>query len=113
MRLAIGALPAFALLATLGCAGSFFDFTGKEKALEEAQSRYTELMRWGEVVGASAYVDPAIAADFLADAERFQHIRFTEFESGPLQFSEDSKTATVDVVYHTYSTRTFVEKTFR
>ena len=113
MRLAAGALPAFALIATLGCAGSIFDFTGNEKALEEAQRRYTELVRWGEITGASAYVDPAISADFLAAAERFQHIRFTEFESGPLQFSDDSKTATVDVVYHTYSTKTFVEKSFR
>jgi len=113
MRLAVASMLCFALLATLGCANSLFDFTGKESALEEAQGRYTELVRWGEIVGASAFVDPAIAANFLSTAERFQHIRFTEFESGPLQFGEDSKTATVNVVYHAYSTRTFVERTFR
>jgi hypothetical protein len=113
MRLAVGALLGFGLFATLGCAGSLFDFTGNEKALEEAQNRYTELMRWGEIQGASAYVDPAITADFLVTAERFKHIRFTEFEIGPLRFGEDSKTATVNVVYHTYSTKTFVEKKFR
>jgi hypothetical protein len=71
------------------------------------------LVRWGEIVGASAYVDPAISADFLATAERFENIRFTEFESGQLQFSEGSETATVNVVYHAYSTKTLVEKTFR
>jgi hypothetical protein len=113
MRLAAGALPGFALLAALGCAGSLFDFTGKEDALEEAQSRYTELVRWGEIMSASAYVDPAITADFLATAERFRDIRFTDFESGPLQFGEDSETATVNVVYTLYSTRTLVEKKFR
>ena len=112
MRLVVGALLGFGWFATLGCAGSIFDFTGKEKALEEAQSRYTELVRWGEIQGASAYVDPAIAADFLVTAARFKHIRFTEFESGPLQFGEGLKTATVNVVYHAYSTRTLTEKKF-
>jgi hypothetical protein len=71
------------------------------------------LVRWGELVGASAFVDPAIATDFLATAERFKDIRFTEFQSGPLQFGEGSDTATVNVVYHAYSTRTLVEKTYR
>ncbi len=113
MRLAVGTLLGFGWFATLGCAGSIFDFTDKEKALEEAQSRYTELVRWGEIQGASAYVDPAIAADFLATAERFKDIRFTEFESGPLQFGEDSETATVSVVYRAYSTRTLTDKKFR
>ena len=113
MRQVVGVLLGFGLFAALGCAGSVFDVGGNEKALEEAQSRYTELVRWGEIQGASAYVDPAIAADFLVTAERFKDVRFTEFESGPLQFDEDSKTATVNVVYHAYSTRTFLEKTFR
>jgi len=106
-------LLGFALFAAFGCASSLFDFTGKEKALEDAQSRYTELVRWGEIEGASAYVDPAIIAEFLVTAKRFQHIRFTDFESGPLQFGEGSETATANVVYHVYSTRTLVEKKFR
>jgi len=113
MRLAVGQLLGFALLATLGCAGKSFDFTGKEYALAAAQRRYTELVRWGEIGRAGAYVDPAITADFLVTAERFQGIRFTDFESGPLQFGEGSDTATVDVVYHAYSTRTLVDKKFR
>ncbi len=113
MRLAVGQLLGFALLATLGCAGTVFDFSGKEYALEAAQRRYTELVRWGEIERASAYVDPAITADFLVTAERFQDIRFTDFENGRLQFGEGSNTATVDVVYHAYSTRTLVDKKFR
>jgi len=113
MRLVVGALLGFTLFTTLGCAGALSDLTGKKKALEEAQTRYTELVRWGEIVGASAYVDPAISADFLATAERFEYIRVTEFENGPLQFSEGSDTATVNVVYHAYSTKTLVERKFR
>ncbi len=113
MRLAVGPLLGFALLATLGCAGTSFDSTGNVYALEEAQRRYTELVRWGEIEGASAYVDPAITADFLVTAERFQDIRFTDYESGPLKFGDDSDTVTVDVVYHAYSIRTLVEKRIR
>ncbi len=112
MRLAVGPLLGFALLATLGCAGTSFDSTGNVYALEEAQRRYTELVRWGEIEGASAYVDPAITADFLVTAERFQDIRFTDYESGPLKFGDDSDTVTVDVVYHAYSIRMLVERKF-
>jgi hypothetical protein len=103
----------FALLATLGCASNPFDFTGKESALEDAQRKYTELVRWGEIDSASFYVDPAIADDYLNTAELFKDIRFTEFQTGALQFGEGSNTATVNVVYHAYSTKTLVEKTFR
>jgi hypothetical protein len=113
MRLAGGWLLGFALLATLGCLGGSLDLSGNEYALEEAQRRYTELVRWGEIEGASVYVDPAITDAFLVTAERLQDVRFTDFESGPLQFGEDSDTATVDVVYHAYSTRMLVEQKFR
>lgn len=110
MRLAIGSLLCIALLATPGCAGALFGSKVDLVSLEDAQSRYTELVRWGEIEDASAFVDPAVSADFLANAERFDDIRFTDFKSGALKFSEDSKTATVKVVYHAYSTNTLVEK---
>lgn len=113
MRLAIGPILGFALLTTIGCASNPFDFSGKERALEDAQRKYTELVRWGELDRASFYVDPAIADAYLDIAELFADIRFTNFESGALQFGEDFNTATVNVVYHAYSTKTLVEKTFR
>jgi len=114
MRLRLATALGFALLTTLGCAGSIFGLdSAKEIALEESQRKYTELMRWGEIEGASAYVDPASIAAFLDTAELFHDIRFTDFETGPLQFGDDSETATVNVVYHAYSTRTLVEKSFR
>jgi hypothetical protein len=112
MRLAVGPVLGIVLLAALGCANPFIDFNGKQSALEEAQGRYTELVRWGEIESASIYVDPTITADFLATAARFEDIRITQFESGPPQFGEGSETATVNVVYHAYSTKTLVEKKF-
>jgi shikimate kinase len=113
MRRTAACLLCFVWLATLGCANSLFDLSDKEGELKEAQRKYTELVRWGELQSASAYVDPTITGAFLDAAEAFQGIRFTDFESGPLQFSEDSETATVNVVYYAYSTRTLVEKQFR
>ncbi len=113
MRLAVAPLLGFALFATLGCVTAPFDFSGKERGLEEAQRRYTELVRWGEIESASAYVDPAVAADYLDNAERFRGIRFSDFKSGPLHYGQDSDTATVVVVYHAYSIRTLVEKRIR
>ncbi len=113
MRLATVPRLGFALLAMLGCASNPFSDTDKQTALKDAQRRYTELVRWGEIESASVYVDPAIAGDYLDTAQFFDDIRFTDFESGALQFGEGSNTATVNVVYHAYSTKTLVEKTFR
>lgn len=113
MRFALAPVLGFALLTALGCATSIFDTTrSKENALEEAQRKYTELVRWGEIESASAYVDPEISEAFIDAAAQFKDIRFTDFESGPLQFGEDSDTATVSVVYRAYSTRSLVEKRF-
>jgi hypothetical protein len=94
---------------TLGCANSI---RMKESALEDSQRKYTELVRWGEIESASAYVDPEVSEAFIEAAAHFKDIRFTDFESGPLQFGEGSETATVSVVYRAYSTRTLVEKRF-
>jgi len=113
MRIAAGSLLCLVYLATLGCASSWLGRSEQQNALKEAQRKYTELVRWGEIETASAYVDPAIVPDFLDNAEAFEHIRFTDFESGPLEFSDDAETATISVVYHAYSTRTLVEKKFR
>jgi hypothetical protein len=103
----------FALLATLGCASSLFGDSDKQSALVDAQRKYTELVRWGEIESASFYVDPAIAGDYLDTAQLFEDIRFTDFESGAPQFGEGSNTATVNVVYHAYSNKTLIEKTYR
>jgi hypothetical protein len=113
MRLAIGSMLSITLIAMFGCALNPFDVSGKERALEDAQRKYTELVRWGEIDHASAYVDPKIADDFMSTAELLKDVRFTDFESGELKFGEGSETAIVNVVYHAYSKKTLIEETFR
>jgi hypothetical protein len=109
MRFALVPVLGIVFLTSLGCANSI---RMKESALEDSQRKYTELVRWGEIESASAYVDPKMSEAFIDAAAHFKDIRFTNFESGPLQFGEESETATVSVVYHAYSTRTLVEKRF-
>ena len=109
MRFALVPVLGIVLLTSLGCANSI---RMKESALEDSQRKYTELVRWGEIESASTYVDPEMSEAFIDAAAHFKDIRFTNFESGPLQFGEESETATVSVVYHAYSTRSLVEKRF-
>ena len=109
MRYALVPVLGIALLMTLGCANSI---RKKQSALEDSQRKYTELVRWGEIESASAFVDPEVSEAFIEAAAHFKDIRFTDFESGPLQFGEKSETATVSVVYRAYSTKTLVEKRF-
>ena len=109
MRYALVTVLGIVLLTSLGCANSI---RKKESALEDSQRKYTELVRWGEIESASTYVDPEMSEAFIDAAAHFKDIRFTNFESGPLRFGEESETATVSVVYHAYSTRTLVEKRF-
>ena len=109
MRFALVPVLGIVLLTSLGCANSIHM---KQSALEDSQRKYTELVRWGEIESASVYVDPEMSEAFIDAAAHFKDIRFTNFESGPLQFGEESETATVSVVYHAYSTRTLVEKRF-
>ncbi len=113
MRFLIRCAVAIAMFAALGCMNSLRDPMGKQDALEQAQRRYTELVRWGEIETASAFVDPAIAETYLDRGALFKDVRFTDFETGPIRMDEGANTATINVVYRAYSTRTLVEKTIR
>jgi hypothetical protein len=113
MRLAMTTALAVATFAVLGCSSTFSNPSGKKNALEESQRRYTELVRWGEIERASAFVDPELLDDFLDQAVEIQRIRFTDFESGPPRFSDGNDTASVTVIYHAYSLSTLVEKQIR
>ena len=110
----LGTLTMLALAAASGCANSSIgDLAGKKNSLEEAQRRYTELVRWGEIERASAFVDPELRIEYLEYAAVFDGIRFTDFETGALQFRDADDKATVFVVYHAYSLSTLVEKKIR
>lgn len=100
----------FAMLSTsLGCAfGEVYwtDPLKREYSLGEVQKRYTNLVRFGAFVQASKFVDPAIAESFISNFPDQADLVFTDFESGRIQFQEDSgrKDAIVMVNYSAYYT---------
>jgi hypothetical protein len=100
---------AAALVAGLGCA-AFSDPMGRERALADAQLRYTQHVRWGNLDAASAFVDPEARAAFLGQAEAFEAIRITDYDIGRIDYGEDRRSATVHVTYHAYSLASVQEK---
>jgi hypothetical protein len=99
-----------ASLAGLGCASSFVDPSGRLTSLEEAQRRYTNLVRWGEIKRASAYVEPELREEFIAHAPIFEQIRITDVNSQEVNLDPSKDTAAIDVTYHAYSLTRFQEK---
>jgi hypothetical protein len=100
---------ALACIAALGCASTFSDPTGRWTSLEQAQRRYTQLVRWGEIKRASAFVEPELREEFLSYAPYFDQIRITDVDAEEVNLdTEDS--AAVDVTYHAYSFASFEEK---
>jgi len=104
-----------ALLAAGGLACvSPSDPFGRVEALEEAQKRYTEAIRWGDLERASHYVAPDEREEFLALEDAFQTIRFTDFEIGELSITDDDRErAEVEVTYHGYVLPQYLEKRVR
>jgi hypothetical protein len=103
-------LAALTLLASAGCASTFADPTGRLTALETAQRRYTQLVRWGEIRRASEYVEPDLREEFMSYEPFFEQIRFTDTEAEDVALDPSEDTASVAVTYHAYSLATFQEK---
>lgn len=104
-------LAASLLCLALAACVSPTDPLGREEALEEAQKKYTELIRWGDVQRAGAYVDPELLDEFLELAGSMEDLRFTDFEIGEIEFDHDS--ARVSVTYRGYRVSEFVERQAR
>ena len=102
----------FAASLSLGCAFGEIrldDPLDRELSLEEAQQRYTVLVRWNDVNKAAKFVSPDTRAEYLANFPNFRHIRITEFESDRVTIDEGKKTATVEVRYYVYTPATPME----
>ena len=97
-------------LGSVGCASTLADPTGRLNSLEDAQKRYTELVRWGEIKRASAYVEPELVADFLSYEPLFDQIRITDVDASEVTLDPSEDRASVDVTYHAYSFTSFQEK---
>jgi hypothetical protein len=96
----VAALAAFAM----GCANGEFRFNdpvGREKALEEVQRRYTNLVRWNEFDAAAKFVHPEAREEFLSIAPG-EDLRFTDYEIKPIELDEELANASIQVTYLAY-----------
>ena len=83
--------------------------SGRRTSLEEAQRRYTQLVRWGEIKRAAAFVEPELREEFLSYAPYFEQIRITDADTEEVELDADDSAA-VAVTYYAYSFATFQEK---
>jgi hypothetical protein len=104
------AVMVMSLAMGLGCASTLADPTGRYNSLEEAQRRYTELIRWGEIKRASQYVEPELREEFVSYVLVFEQIRITDTNTDEVRLDPGETTASIDVIYHGYSNATFIEK---
>ncbi len=94
-----------ALTLVLGCANGEFrpkDPFDRALTFNEAQHRYTVLVRWSEFQKAKAFVSKDHREKFIADMKAFKHARFTDFESEDVDLDEEKQKATVHVTYTLY-----------
>lgn len=105
MLRSLGLLLVASLL--IGCAT--IDPWGHRRRLEDAQRTYTRMVRWGDFLKASVWVDPDLVDRFMEDAEKLADVRFTDYEIGVLDVEGDS--ASVRVQYQAYHAATLIEGT--
>ena len=81
------------------------------EALKQAQRKYSEALRWGNLEKAAKYVDPEMRSDFLALSNAFDSVRISDYDIGEVEMNQDTLAqAEVDVTYHGYVLPAYVEK---
>jgi hypothetical protein len=85
----------------------------REVSLEEAQMKYSSLVRWSAFHKAASYVDPDARDDFIAIFPPLETFRFTDYESEPVRIDKDRGEATIRVTYRGYSVRSPFEITIK
>ncbi len=109
-RTALAGLLALGLLAS-GCSTlGNLDLIGSRKALEESQRRYTQLVRWGEYLAASDYVDPEIRSEFLDHMEGWEMVRFSDYQVRRVDIEDGVSEAEFRVSYLAYHVHSLIEK---
>jgi hypothetical protein len=107
-----GPLVALVFITNAGCINMLADPLGRRSSLKEAQLKYTQAVRWGNLEKASEFVDPELREEFLGLLEAFERIRVTDYDIGSIQY-ESSELAKVTVTYHAYTVGTFLDRSFR
>lgn len=81
------------------------------RALEQAQRRYSEALRWGDLAKAAKYVDPEMRSEFLAHSDVFDTVRISDYDIGEVELDQETLAqAEVDVTFHGYVLPRYVEK---
>ncbi len=101
------------LLGLTGCLWSYgqFDPLHRGDAFDEAQKRFTRMIRWGQIEKAASYVAEDAREQFLADAPALQGVRFTDYEVLVIDLEDGLRTGTVEVLFYGYRMPVMVEKT--
>ena len=80
-------------------------------SLKQAQRKYNEALRWGDLEKAAKYVDPEMRSDFLAHTDVFDTLRISDYDIGEVDLDEKTLAqAEVDVTYHGYVLPRYIEK---
>lgn len=98
---------------SLGCAFGevrWADPLRREISLEDAQHRYTVLVRWSNFDEAAKFVEPERRGAYLASLPNFREFRFTEYESEPVQIEDELSRAVVEVKYYAYTPHSPIEQ---
>ena len=86
----------------------------RAEALKQAQRKYTEGLRWGNLEKSAKYVDPKLRSEFLALSGAFEAVRITDYDIGEVDLDEETLAqAEVDVTYRGYALPQYLEKRVR
>lgn len=103
--LALSAIAAV-LLSSSGCAFGEFrptDPFDRQWTLDQAQHRYTVLVRFSEFHKAGKFVAEEHRDAFIARMRKLEEARFTDYESESVEMDDERHTATVRVTYTVYT----------
>ena len=102
-------IAALAACLALGCT-TVNDALAHRDQLEQAQKRYTELIRWRDAERAARFVRPERRAAFLEAAKALELIEISDFKLGEFQYGADDRSAEIDVTYRGYMLNQLVER---
>ena len=103
-----------AISLVLGACVSPSDPWERGLALKNAQRKYNEALRWGQLEKAAKYVDPEMRSDFLAYSDVFDTLRISDYDIGEVDLDEETLAqAEVEVTYHGYVLPRYIEKRVR
>lgn len=93
-------------LSSLGCAFGEFRFGDpfdRKYTLEEAQHRYTTLVRFGDFERAGEFVNSEERHSFMKSMKALDDARFTDYDSETVELDREKSMATIVVTYTIYT----------